>query len=276
METPDCRRDPETLANQPEAQAQQAGADRPAAEPDGCTGPHAQKSPAAPEPPKHQHPMHPPIPHARCGAKTRQGGPCPNPAMANGRCRMHGGKSLAGIASGTYRHGNRSRYLKNLPREWQASYRAALADPELTSLRGELAVQGEMIAELLRQLSEGEAPPWGKAAEALAEFEAAVAGKDTERFRVSLAALRQVIHTGAGAAAQQAEMWDQLLAVIGQKTRTAAAEWKRMAGLKALVTVEQAMQLWRALLMAAREVVTDPDQLRRLQERALKLLPPDN
>lgn len=29
----------------------------------------------------------------RCGAKTRSGTPCNAPAMANGRCRMHGGKS---------------------------------------------------------------------------------------------------------------------------------------------------------------------------------------
>jgi hypothetical protein len=29
----------------------------------------------------------------RCGAKTRAGCPCQAPAMANGRCRMHGGAS---------------------------------------------------------------------------------------------------------------------------------------------------------------------------------------
>lgn len=29
----------------------------------------------------------------RCGAKTRKGTPCQSPAMHNGRCRMHGGKS---------------------------------------------------------------------------------------------------------------------------------------------------------------------------------------
>ncbi|WP_067936374.1 HGGxSTG domain-containing protein [Alicyclobacillus kakegawensis] len=29
----------------------------------------------------------------KCGAKTRKGTPCQNNAMANGRCRMHGGKS---------------------------------------------------------------------------------------------------------------------------------------------------------------------------------------
>lgn len=30
---------------------------------------------------------------ACCGAKTRSGAPCKTPAMENGRCRMHGGKT---------------------------------------------------------------------------------------------------------------------------------------------------------------------------------------
>jgi hypothetical protein len=29
----------------------------------------------------------------RCGVRTRKGVPCQSPAMPNGRCRMHGGKS---------------------------------------------------------------------------------------------------------------------------------------------------------------------------------------
>ena len=29
----------------------------------------------------------------RCGAKTRRGSSCQCPAMTNGRCRLHGGKS---------------------------------------------------------------------------------------------------------------------------------------------------------------------------------------
>lgn len=29
----------------------------------------------------------------RCGARTRRGNRCQSPAMLNGRCRMHGGKS---------------------------------------------------------------------------------------------------------------------------------------------------------------------------------------
>jgi hypothetical protein len=32
----------------------------------------------------------------RCGAKTRRGTACQSPAMANGRCRMHGGVPVPG------------------------------------------------------------------------------------------------------------------------------------------------------------------------------------
>ena len=46
-----------------------------------------------------------PIPRAFCGAKTRTGGTCMQPAMKNGKCRLHGGKSLSGVAHGRYKHG---------------------------------------------------------------------------------------------------------------------------------------------------------------------------
>lgn len=44
----------------------------------------------------------------RCGAKTRHGSSCRSPAMKNGRCRMHGGKSSGaplGKDHGLFKHG---------------------------------------------------------------------------------------------------------------------------------------------------------------------------
>ena len=61
----------------------------------------------------------------RCGAKTRKGTPCKAPAMANGRCRMHGGKAGAHRGnSNALKHGFytreviiRRRYIRELMRE---------------------------------------------------------------------------------------------------------------------------------------------------------------
>jgi hypothetical protein len=62
-------------------------------------------------------------PHARCGAKcrTRNGEPCRNAAMPNGRCRMHGGKStgpktkegLCSITVAATKHGFYAKKAKN-------------------------------------------------------------------------------------------------------------------------------------------------------------------
>jgi hypothetical protein len=165
--------------------------------------------------------------------------------------------------------------LKDLPAGWRAGFKAALVDPNLTSLRGELAVQTEIIGQLLRRLSDTEARPWGQAVEAFNDLKMATTSKDTDKFKAALAALEQVIRTGADAAASQKEIREELRAVMQERTRTAAAEWRRMADLNVLVTMEEALGLWRALLMAAKEIVTDQGQLRALQERTLKLLPPE-
>ena len=52
----------------------------------------------------------------RCGARNRRGCPCEGPAMRNGRCRFHGGKStgprtaegLRRCQTATLKHGKRS------------------------------------------------------------------------------------------------------------------------------------------------------------------------
>jgi glucans biosynthesis protein len=43
----------------------------------------------------------------RCGARTRKGNSCLSPAMKNGRCRMHGGKSPGAPAGNqnAFKHG---------------------------------------------------------------------------------------------------------------------------------------------------------------------------
>ena len=49
----------------------------------------------------------------RCGAKTRKGTPCQAPAMANGRCRMHGGCS-PGAPLGNKNALKHGRYTKEM------------------------------------------------------------------------------------------------------------------------------------------------------------------
>src|SRR5690625_7181644 len=52
----------------------------------------------------------------RCGAKTRTGKPCKNWAMANGRCRMHGGKST-GPPKGNQNSKKHGFFSKHIPQD---------------------------------------------------------------------------------------------------------------------------------------------------------------
>lgn len=81
---------------------------------------------------KNNNPSGDPNSAPRCGAKTRKGTPCRAPAMANGRCRMHGGKStgprtpegLERSRKANWKHGHYSvesialrRYISSLLRQ---------------------------------------------------------------------------------------------------------------------------------------------------------------
>jgi hypothetical protein len=84
-----------------------------------------------------------------CGAKNRNGTACRRPASANGRCNLHGGKALAGIASPVYSGKGRSRYV---PKRWEKTYGEAIDDPDLLSLRPDLARVDAQIDEAVALL----------------------------------------------------------------------------------------------------------------------------
>ena len=66
--------------------------------------------------------------HPRCGAQCRTTGqPCRNPAMTNGRCRMHGGKSSGaplGEAHPKFKHGQRAIQAREMRREVRFALKA--------------------------------------------------------------------------------------------------------------------------------------------------------
>ena len=93
---------------------------------------------------KNNNPPGDPSSAPRCGAKTRKGVSCRAPAMANGRCRMHGGKStgprtpegLQRSRKANWKHGYYSaelialrRYISRLLRESQDTIRKSSKPP---------------------------------------------------------------------------------------------------------------------------------------------------
>ena len=83
----------------------------------------------------------------RCGARTRNGTPCHNAAMANGRCRLHGGKSTG------------PRTPEGLERSRRANWKHGHPSAEAIAQRKEAAAIGREISLLIRLLNAEEQTP---------------------------------------------------------------------------------------------------------------------
>jgi hypothetical protein len=187
---------------------------------------------------------------------------------------------LAGAAAPSYRHGRRSKYLKELPGELKAGYRAALRDPDLAALDGELGLLEVRIGQLLRKLSDAAPPSWAHAVESVAGLDALARAGDLDALQDALARHAQVVRAGADAARTHDATWRQLMSAIELKTKTAAAEWRRQADLGALIPLEQVALMMRAVMEIMREVITARLErdvgrpvLRELVDKTLALLP---
>ncbi len=96
------------------------------AQPNGAPMPNGAHTPSAPHANRgtlrHGNPSGDFLAAPRCGARTRAGCPCRQPAMANGRCRLHGGKSsgartaagLARVRANRLVHGARTAEIVEL------------------------------------------------------------------------------------------------------------------------------------------------------------------
>jgi len=88
-----------------------------------------------------------------CGAKKRDGTPCRAPAMPNGRCRIHGGKSLKGAESPTFKHGKNSIYKDYVPARIKDKV-AGFMDADPLDLTHELALTRALLADFLARFSD--------------------------------------------------------------------------------------------------------------------------
>jgi hypothetical protein len=189
--------------------------------------------------------------------------------MPNGRCRLHGGLSPGGIAHPSFRHGRKSRYLRDLPQELKAGYTAGLKDEELISLRDELAVQTSLIQKRLADLKARQLPPWETVVERLNDLKVAATEDKPERF----AALELAIRTGYDAYQGEREIIEDIRALLLERGRLASIEHHREIDLQTMVPVEIAYAFLARVMAAIKEVITDRDTFKRLNQRITQLLP---
>jgi predicted house-cleaning NTP pyrophosphatase (Maf/HAM1 superfamily) len=97
--------------------------------------------------------------------------------------------------------------------------------------------------------------------------------KNPSLLEIRLTQMESMLLEGSSAATGRQEAQTTIRELIQEKTRTAAAEWKRLSDLQGVITADRAMAFVESILRAARDVINDQSQLRALQRRVLQLLP---
>jgi hypothetical protein len=170
--------------------------------------------------------------------------------MPNGRCRMHGGASLSGVASPRWKHG---RYSKCVPKNLRGDYLRAVNDPELLSLKDGLALLDARMRALLRRMAESEPPPWGRAIDALTNYKTA----KPEDKPAAFARLERVMREGWDAKEREGALWTELRELVQEQTETARAEWTRLKDLNCMLPVDDVLAVVGSFLGRIRERIPD-------------------
>jgi hypothetical protein len=203
----------------------------------------------------------------KCGAKTRVGGSCQQPAMTNGRCRMHGGKAARGIANGNFVHGRYSKMLKGT--SLGEIYESARNDPELLNLSEEILLVQTRLHQLVGKIPEEDSGGrWKDARTYLEKFKEASARQDEYGWRTALAKLDSTISDGG----KDSQLWDEILRTLKNYGDLISKEQKRRMDMNALVSVDQAVGLLAEVLMSVREYVHDTTALAAIHAKVTEAL----
>jgi hypothetical protein len=204
-----------------------------------------------------------PLPNARvCNGSKRDGLPCTNPAVrGKTKCRQHGGLSLSGMGSPTYKSG---KYSKVIPLRLVARYEEARANPHLLSLTDDIAAAESRLADLFSRVDHGESGAvWQALGAAFEAFSSAMTGNDLPAMRVHLATMRRLIGEGT----HDYAAWADILKVWDTRCKLTHTETKTLITMQQMVSTEQLMVYFGSIAQAVQEAVTahaDPPVARQI------------
>jgi len=193
-----------------------------------------------------------------CGAKRKgRKGTCQAYAGPNGRCRIHGGQSLRGVASPKFKSGRHSKYL---PKGIVKRYEESLNDPRLLELRDDIAMIDARITEVIGA-DEPLSDTWKELARIRRQFE--VARRDGHAGRVVSTAILMSNLVARGARTHNT--WEEVAKLVEQRRRLVESERKREVDADSMLTVEQVGAILGAVLESLRRNVSDRTILSAIQ-----------
>lgn len=210
-------------------------------------------------------------PVVKCTAKSkRTGQPCQRPAInGTGKCYHHGGKSLGGVASPTFKTG---RFSKFLPTRLLDTYQDSLDDPKLWELSEKAALLNARLAELLRRLDTGESgATWAALRVAWGEMKQAINTVDAAAMMRLLAVIDSLIEVGN----RDRAAWDEISGLINLFKGLSESERKHLDHMDRVMTAEQVMIMIAAITDVIRQNVSDKKQLSAISAGITRLITVD-
>jgi hypothetical protein len=201
-----------------------------------------------------------------CGAATSSSGytfPCSVPPMDNGRCRKHGGATPKGAASPNYRGKGFSKYL---PKNIAGNYETFLADPNLISLRDEIAVSKARSVDLLGQLNERETlNDFEELSNIWLRFRAAMNRADRAAANAAMQEMDEALEGGA----ENFRLWNEITKSFELTRRLQQTEAKMMNDMRLTITVESGIAFAMAIVDIVRKHLTEYMQAGKVVDRDL-------
>lgn len=204
----------------------------------------------------------------RCSAHSKRTGEQCKRTAEPGRtvCRYHGGKSPRGVASPSFVHG---RYSRSLTGTLAARYHEATTDPELLSVRDEIALLDARISEVLAKIPDREpGSSWRSLRSTFVAFRAALAKGKTAEANESLDRLGILIGEGEN----EAVTWTEIGSLIGQRARLSEVETRRLVEARAMLRIDELGMLIAGIVEAVRVNVKDREVVGKIVE-AIERLP---
>jgi hypothetical protein len=207
----------------------------------------------------------------RCGRKLRGTNPpryCVKyPSDGRTACKYHGGASLAGVSSPSFKTGRHSKYM---PKPLMERHEARLADIQAVKrLDEEIVMLDTRISDLCERLSTGErGTVWDDMQSSVGDFQEAFDAWRTsqqgerEAKAAALFGALESIKAIAAKGKETEQAWRDLDAAIHSKAKITAIEAKRMADMGEIATRDEVKLMVLRIVNVVKDHVTDPQTLR--------------
>ena len=196
----------------------------------------------------------------QCGARAMNG---------KNVCYHHGGKSLSGISSPSTKHG---RYSKDLPTQLAGRYKEAQSDPELLSLRSEIALIDVRIGGLVKTIdSEKSERLWGTVKKEYDDLAFAMKNNNTSQTIKQMGEIKRLLSEGM----EDDAIWEEITGAIDQRRKLVESERTRLVQMQEMITSERAMLLIAAVVDIVRENVNDAKTLQSISADIGRLITVD-